>query len=294
MNWDDYRFFLAVARMGQLSLAGRTLGVDHTTVARRINSLEDVLKAKLFDRSPRGYVLTQAGHRLVPIAQDIEHGTARARDSIGGQHEDLSGRMRIGVPEGVGAFIVTKAAQELCEKYPRLSIELLALPQKFSLSRREADFMITVSTPASGRLKVQKISDYKLHLYGTRDYLAKFSPIKKVEDLKRLRGIGYVPELIFDKVLDFVPLIDPELRPHLTSTSVHVQLHALLNGAGVCIVHDFMADRYDNLVKVLEKEISFTRQFWLIVHEDYASIERVRLCSSFIVNRMRELLKKQE
>jgi DNA-binding transcriptional LysR family regulator len=294
MSWDDYRFFLAVARTGQLSLAGRTLGVDHTTVARRIKSLEDVLKAKLFDRSPRGYILTQAGQRLVPIAQNIEHGTARARDSIGGQHEDLSGRMRIGVPEGVGAFIVTQAAQELCEKYPRLRIELLALPQKFSLSRREADFMITVSTPETGRLKVQKISDYTLHLYGTRDYLAKYPPIKKIEDLKKLRGIGYVPELIFDKVLDFVPLIDPELRPHLTSTSVHVQLHALLNGAGVCIVHDFMADRYDNLVKVLEKEISFTRSFWLIVHEDYASIERVRLCSSLIVSRMRELLKKQE
>ncbi|MHA1164832.1 MAG: LysR family transcriptional regulator [Alphaproteobacteria bacterium] len=291
MSWDGYRFFLAVARTGQLSLAGRMLGVDHTTVARRVKSLEDMLNAKLFDRSPRGYVLTQAGSNLVSIAESLEKSAEHAQDSISDQHEDLSGRIRIGVPDGVGAFIVSRAAQELCDKHPRLHVEILALPQNFSLSKREADIVIAVSIPDSGRLKVQKISDYKLHLYGTRDYLAKYPPIKRIEDLKQLRGIAYVPDLIFDKELDYIPLIDPELQPHLTSTSVHVQLYATLNGAGVCILHDFMADYYDNLVKILDKKISFTRTFWLIVHEDYASIERIRVCSSFIVKRMRELLK---
>ncbi len=291
MSWDDYRFFLAVARTGQLSLAGRLLGVDHTTVARRIKSLEEALNTKLFDPSPRGYALTRAGHSLIPLAENIEKNTTLARDALAGQHTDLSGRIRIGVPEGVGAFIVSKAAQELCEKHPKLRVELIALPQKFSLSKREADFVIAVSTPKAGRLKVQKISDYTLHLYGTREYLARFPPIKNTEDLKRLRGIAYVSDLIFDKELDFIPLVDPELQPHLTSTSVHVQLHAVLNDGGVSILHDFMAERYDNLVRVLEKEISFTRTFWLIVHEDYASIERIRLCSSLIVKRMRELLK---
>ena len=291
MSWDGYRFFLAVARTGQLSLAGRVLGVDHTTVARRVKSLEDTLNAKLFDRSPRGYVLTQAGADLVPIAENLEKSAEHAQDSISDTQEDLSGRIRIGVPDGVGTFIVSRAAQELCEKYPKLHVELLALPQNFSLSKREADFVIAVSTPDSGRLKVRKISDYKLHLYGTRDYLDQFPPIKKIADLKKLRGIAYVPDLIFDKELDYIPLIDPDLEPRLTSTSVHVQLYATLNGAGVCILHDFMADNHDNLVKVLERKISFTRSFWLIVHEDYASIERIRVCSSHIVKRMRELLK---
>lgn len=291
MSWDDYRFFLSVARTGQLSLAGKQLGVDHTTVARRIKSLEGALNSKLFDRSPRGYALTRAGERLVPMAESIEKNTAHARDNIGGQQEELSGRIRIGVPEGVGAFIVVKAAQELCEKYPKLRVELLALPQRFSLSKREVDFAITVSTPGSGRLKVRKISDYTLHVYGTKEYLANQPPVRNIEDLKRLRGIAYVPDLIFDKQLDYIPLVDPELVPHLTSTSVHVQLHAVLNNGGVCILHDFMAERYDNLVRVLEKDVSFNRTFWLIVHEDYASIERIRVCSSLIVKRMRELLR---
>lgn len=291
MSWDDYRYFLSVARTGQLSLAGKQLGVDHTTVARRIKSLEQFLNAKLFDRSPRGYALTRAGERLLPTAESIEKNTAHALDNVGGQQEKLAGRIRIGVPEGVGAFIVSKAAQELCEKYPKLRVEMVALPQRFSLSKREVDFAINVSTPGSGRLKVQKISDYTLHLYGTREYLASQPPVREVEDLKRLRGIAYIPDLIFDKQLDYIPLVDPDLVPHLTSTSVHVQLHAVLNNGGVCILHDFMAERYDNLVRVLEEDVAFTRTFWLIVHEDYASIERIRVCSSWIVKRMREMLK---
>ena len=165
------------------------------------------------------------------------------------------------------------------------------MPQRFSLSKREVDFAIAVSPPGSGRLKVQKISDYTLHLYGTKEYLADRPPVRKIADLRHLRGIAYVPDLIFDKQLDYIPLVDPELVPHLTSTSVHVQLHAVLNNGGVCILHDFMAERYDNLVRVLERDVSFTRTFWLIVHEDYASIERIRVCSSLIVKRMRELLR---
>jgi len=291
MNWDDYRYFLAVARAGQLSMAGRMLGVDHTTVARRIKSLEESLNTKLFDHSPRGYALTRAGQRLVPIAEDIEKNSALARDRVPGRQEELTGRIRIGVPEGVGAFVVSKAALELCEKYPKLRVELVALPQQFSLSKREVDFAITVSTPGTGRLRVQKICDYTLHLYGTHEYLDGFPPVKRIEDLRRLRGIAYIRDLIFDKELDFVPLVDPTLEPHLTSTSVHVQLHAVLNNGGVCILHDFMAERYENLVRLLENEISFTKSFWLIVHEDYADIEHVRTCASLVVKRMRALLK---
>ena len=291
MNWDDYRFFLAVARTGQLSLAGRQLGVDHATVSRRIRALENTLRAQLFDRSPRGYALTGEGQDLVAIAEEMEISAIRAPGLIGGQRDAISGKVRIGVPEGVGAYIVAGAAQELCEAYPKLEIDLVALPRTFSLSKREADIVIAVSRPKSGRLRVKKISDYTLHLYGSRDYLAQHKPVRTIEDLRALRGIAYVPDLIFDKELDYVPLISPTFRPSLTSTSVHVQLEATLNGAGVCILHDFMAERHDGLVRVLPEEISFTRAFWCVVYEDYAMLERIRTCSSVIVEHMRAKLR---
>ena len=291
MNWNDIRYFLAVARSGRLTRAGSMLGVDHATVSRRIASLEAEIGAKLFDRSPKGYSLTGAGSDLVPVAKMMESNAIKFEATIGTSGEKLSGPVRIGVPEGVAAYIVSRAASDLCKKYPLLEIQLIALPRKFSLSNREADFVISVSRPKTGRLKVQKICDYSLHLYGLRSFVEEKGPFTSVADLHRVMGIGYVPELIFDKELDYIPLVDPNFRPRLSSTSVHVQLEAVLQGAGVGIVHDFMARRYDDLVQILPQEISFNRSFWGIVHEDYADLERIKVCSTAIIECMRNELK---
>jgi len=292
MNWNDFRFFLALARSGRLSIAGRQLGVDHATVARRIKSLEDALNTILFDRAPTGYKLTRTGADLVAIAERIESEAMLAGDAFGGEQKNLSGPVRVGVPEGLATYVVVAAAQKLCETYPQLEIQLVALPQKFSLSKREADFVIAVSQPQSGRLRVKKIADYTLHLVGSRDYLARHCLVAGIPDLKKLRGIGYVADMIFDKELDYIPLVDPSFHPHLTSTSVHVQLSAVLNGAGVGILPDFMTAGQNSLVRVLPDEISFNRSFWFVVHEDYAQLERIRVCAAALIEGIRDAFKK--
>ena len=290
MNWDDYRFFLSVARTGRLSQAGQQLGVDHATVGRRIKTLESTLNINLFDPSPQGYSLTDDGQRLVDIAEAMESSAIHAQAEIGGRNQMISGVVRIGAPEGVASYMLTDIAIELCRKHPELELQIVALPRTFSLSKREADIAIAVSAPTSGRLKYRKITDYTLHLYGTREYLDSHPKVEKVADLMRLRGIAYVPDLIYDKELDYIPLLGPDIKPHLTSTSVHVQLEATLRHGGVCIIHDFIARQYPQLRKVLEKEISFTRSFYFIVHEDYARLERIRVVSDAIVNEMRRKL----
>lgn len=291
MNWDDYRFFLNVARSGQLSATGKKMGVDHATVSRRIKSLETELKTKLFDSSPQGYLLTAEGQNLLPIAEDMETAAIRAEGSIQNQGETFAGIVRIGVPDGVAAYVIADVARDICHKHPKLQIQLVATPQKFSLSKREVDFAITVSSPRSGRAKIRKIADYHLHLYGSQNYLDNAPDIHSKSDLQCHPGVGYVPDLLHDKELDYTPLIDPNFHLQLTSTSVHVQLHAILKGAGIGIVHDFMAKHYDELVPVLKKEISFTRSFWLAVHEDYAQLERIRMPIDLIVEHMKTALK---
>ena len=291
MNWDDYRFFLSVARSGKLSEAGKLLGVDHATVGRRIKALESALGVHLFDRSPQGYQLTDAGTRLVDVAEAMETSVIAASAQLGaGSNQMLSGMVRIGAPEGAAAYLIAQAATELCRAHPRLELQVVALPRQFSLSRREADMAIAVSAPQSGRLKVRKIADYTLHLYATQAYLARHAPIETIADLKRVRGIGYVPEFIYDKELDYIPLVAPDIKPHLTSTSVHVQLEATLADGGVCILHDFMAQQHASLVKVLPDAVRFTRSFWFIVHEDYARLERIRVVGDALVEHMRKRL----
>ena len=291
MNWDDLRFFLAAARTGKLTDAGRQLGVDHATVSRRLRGLETSLSTTLFERKPTGHTLTEAGHELLAWSERVETNIESVREKISGGHRELTGPVRVAVPEGAGAFLVTGAAQSLCEDHPKLEVQLLANAQNYSLAKREADFKVAVSRPKNGRLKVQKISDYKLHLYGHKSYLAKFDTVRCKDDIKAMRGIAYVPNLIPDPELDYVSEIDPEFSPHLTSTSVHVQAAAIRQGAGVGMMHDFMAANDANLVRVLPDEISLTRTFWGIVHEDYADLERIRTVSSKIVEAMRKALK---
>ena len=290
MNWDDCRFFLAVARSGKLSAAGQFLGVDHATVGRRIKALEASLSTHLFDRSPQGYSLTDEGHHLLTIAESMETAAIAAQTEFGGKSDLVSGVVRVGAPEGMATSILAECAAERCQLHPRLELQIVGMSRTFSLTKREADIAITVSAPTSGRLKFRKIADYTLHLYGTRKYLAGNPEIRTIEDLKKIRGIGYVPDLIYDKEPDYIPLISPDIKPYLTSSSVNVQVAATLADGGVCILHDFVAQQHKELVKVLPEEISFTRSFWYIVHEDYAKLQRIRVVSDFMVEFIRKRL----
>ena len=291
MNWDDCRFFLAVARTGKLSTAGQQLGVDHATVGRRVKALEESLDVHLFDRSPQGYSLTDQGQKLITLAEGMETSAIAAQSEFASGRDDVSGVVRVGAPEGMATSILAKCAVKLCEQHPDLELQIVAMPRSFSLTKREADFAIAVSAPTSGRLKYRKIADYTLHLYGTRDYLDSAPPVENVSDLRRLRGIGYVSDLIYDKELDYIPLISPDVKPFLTSTSVHVQMEAALQNGGVCILHDFMAAKHPQLVKVLPEEISFTRTFWYIVHEDYSKLHRIKIVSDALIAAIREQVK---
>ena len=294
VNWDDYRYFLAVARTGRLSSAAQRLNVDHATVGRRVKSLEDSLACKLFDRSPQGYSLTDSGQQLIHTAEKMETGAIEALAKVGGQSGELTGTVRVGATEGIATHILAGCAADLCRQHPMLELQVVAVPRTLSLSKREADFAITVSAPTSGRLKHRKICDYHLHLYGTEEYLNTHPAIACIEDLKQIRGIAYVQDLIHDKELDYIPLLGPDIRPHLTSTSIQFQLEAILANGGVGIVHDFMAARHPQLKKVLPDQISFKRSYWYVVHEDYAKLERIKVVSEAMRLEIRTKIRQAE
>lgn len=281
MNWDDLRYFLAAARHGQVTAAGQRLGVDQATVGRRIAQLEKRFDTRLFDKSPRGYELTAAGERLLSFAEEIEARVESAGEAIAGNAKTLSGAIRIGAPEGVASHLISEGALELCRANPDLDLQIVALPRVFSLSKREVDFAVAVSPPTSGRLKVRRIANYRLHIVASRDYLERH-PVASREDLFACRGIGYIQDLIFDRELDYIPLVDPGLVPRLTSTSLHVQLEWTRRGAGLCVLPDFIADRHPDLIRVLPQSVSFQRSFWLVVHEDNAHLDRIRRCADAI------------
>ncbi|QPM90592.1 HTH-type transcriptional regulator DmlR [Pseudooceanicola algae] len=284
-DWNDLRYFLAVARAGRLTVAARTIGSDHATVSRRVSALEGRLGAQLFERSPRGYAMTEAGERLLRHAEQIESVAAQVHDDIAGELYALSGTVRIGAPDGFGVFFLAPRLADFARANPGLEVQLVATPRLFSLSKREADIVIAVSRPEKGRLFSRKLTDYTLHLYATADYL-EAHPVRDKEQLGEHMMIGYIPELIYTPELDYLTEVMGEHAPQLSSTNLFAQLRAAEAGKGIAVLPDFMARHSPQLVQVLPESIKITRTFWLIAHQDLRDSVRVRTAMTFIAEQV--------
>lgn len=285
MDWDDLRIFLAVARSESLSAAGKRLRIDPATVGRRIARLEDAMGARLFAKSPQGYALTEEGARLLSHAERAEAAMEGAREALSGP-EGLSGQIRIGAPDGCANYLLPQVLAAICDANPGLEVQIVALPRVINLSKREADMAIAVSRPTAGRLTVQKLTDYHLHLAAHPDYLARHATIERPADLRAHRMVGYIPDMIFDKELDYLTEIGAVSVP-LASNSVSVQLNWLRCGAGVGIVHDFALPAAPGLVKIIPDQVSLTRAFWLIRHADDGRVERLNRFADLLVTGIR-------
>lgn len=273
-QWDDMKVFLAVARESSLSGAGRILKMDPATVGRRVQRFETALDTTLFVKSPQGYALSAAGDRLLAHAEAAEQAMRAGREALSGPRETLSGQIRLGAPDGCANYILPQVCAEISKANPDLDIQIVALPRMINLSRREADMAITVSAPTAGKLLVQKITDYKLHLAASRHYLREHQEINTLEQLKTHKMIGYIPDMIFDRELDYLSDLGVE-RVQLASSSVSVQVRMAAEGAGLSVMHDFALPSHRVLRKVLKDQVSLTRSFYLVRHPGDQRSERL-------------------
>lgn len=281
-DWNDLRFFLAVARSRTISLAGRRTGADHATVGRRIATLEAALGLQLFERNPRGYNLTQHGEALLGMAQAIEAEAVRIEETAAGQQHGLTGAVRISTPEGFGNFFLASRIGALAAAHPRLAVEMITIQQIVALSRREADVTVTMSLPSSGNFVHEHLTDYRLYLYASRAYLAAAAPIRSRDDLGEHPFVGYVDDLIFTRALNYLPEVRPNLRARLQNSSLHAQMSATVAGFGLCVLPAYVASTAPDLVAVLAGEISLRRSYWMVADAQMAETAQVRLTQRFI------------
>lgn len=286
-NWNDLRAFLGVARTGRLTTAAARLGMDHTTVGRRITALEAGLGARLFDRSPQGYALTRHGERLMPTAEHIESLTLRAAADLGQADQTVGGVVRIGAPEGFGSYVLAPLMADLADRHPGLDIQLVAISGVLSLSKREADIAVTLSPPREGRLVTRKLTDYGLSLYAAPAYLDARPPIRTRADMAGHRFVGYIDDLLYAPELDYMQAPDVDIHVSLQSSNLIAQLQATLAGAGLCVLPDFIAARDPRLVRVLPEAVHLQRSLWLVVHADLKALARIRVVTRMIVSAVR-------
>ncbi len=281
-DWDDLRFFLAVARNGQLSSAARQLRSNHVTVSRRIERLEQSLGLRLFERSARGHTLTVVGERMLRHAETMEREAASLDEALTGARSVPKGVVRLSTPEGFGNFFLARILPTLAARHPGLLVEFVTIQQIVSLSRREADIQVALHPPASGPYLTERIAQYRLFVYASRAYLAAQPPIRQASDLKGHRLAGYIDDMIFTPGLDYLKDILPGIRATYQSSSIQAQLAATLAGYGLGILPSFIARDHPDLVPVLPGEMHLLRDYWMIRHEEMAEAPRIRTVTDFL------------
>src|SRR5216683_6713808 len=286
MNWERIRIFLEVARTGQILGAAKRLRVNHATVARQLTALEAELRTKLVDRNTLGCSLTGSGQALAAAAERAESEFLKVGSQLKGTSDAITGTVRVGAPDGLGNYFLAEHLGALAARHPELIIQLVPLPRTFSLSRREADIVITLDRPKQGRLIVKKLTDYTLSVYGAESYLKRLGAIRKQADLAGHLFVTHVEDFVYSRALDYASTLGKVMNRHYECGSVVAQMEAVRGGHGVGILHDYAARRFPELKRLLP-EIRFVRNYWLVSHPDTHHTRRVSEVHAHIVASVR-------
>lgn len=275
VDWSDYQVFLALAQAGRTGDAASLLGVDSTTVSRRLKRLEQALGAVLFERGRDGHQLTEAGETLFDEVSTMARAASRIEDSAEGDG-GLGGTLRISVSEGFGSWFLARHLPALADAHPSLTIDLVASSGFLNPSKREADIAVMLSRPRSGQLIARKLSDYALRLYATQEYIERVGkPQTPLQLTEGHRLIGYVPELVYAPELVYLDELHPGLKATLRSSSINAQHRMIAQGAGLGVLPCFIGDSDPRLIQVLPQR-TIMRNFWLVTHADTNTLARVK------------------
>lgn len=280
MNWDDLRYFLAVAREGQMLGAASRLGVSQARLSRHIATLEEAVGARLFDRTTRGSTLTPDGEALFASAERVETEVLSGMTHMQAR-EGISGTVRIGAPDGFGSAFLAPRLSRFRAAYPDLRIQLVPVPRSFSLSEREADIAIMVGRPDKGRLRVRKLVDYSLGLYAAKSYLAQAGQPHSTAELAAHTRVGYVEDLIYTPELNYAREFARDWQSDIAVSTATGQFEAVRAGAGIGICHDFMAASDPGLVRLFP-DLSVTRSYWIVWHENLRVARRVQAVANLL------------
>ena len=275
INWDSLQVFLNLARHGSLARAARALRIDATTVSRRVTALERQMQQTLFERTVDGFVLTSYGRALLPHAEDMEAAFDRI-ERVSSDRRNLTGQLRISVSEGFGTHFIAPRLHDFSSAHPQLEIDLVASSGFLNPSRREADLAILLTRPRRGLLRIRRLTDYRLGLYGPRSR----SDWHERANAGSLRGaaipvVGYIPDFIYAPELRYLDEIENGIEATLRCSSINAQQEMIANGAGIGVLPCFMAEDDLRLMRIMPG-VSICRAFWLAMHRDVASQARVR------------------
>ncbi len=282
MDWNDLKYFLALAQGKSLSAAGLTLGVSPSTVSRRIEALEQALDVPLFRPHRDGYDLTEAGHDLLPDAEQAGVQMRVFERTARNSGDDLAGRVRIDAPELLGHDVLMPALIDLMAAHPRLGIDLRSAVQPVRLAAEEADIVLRLVRPSQGNYRMRKLGAIRFGLYASPDHARHHGIPETPRDLHRHQVIGWTEDHEFLTMAAWLSSHCAGLHPGLRLTSLTAQLEAVRRGAGWAVLPEFIA-RPAGFQPGLESLPQLVSDLWLLVHERTQALRRVQLVRDCLI-----------
>jgi DNA-binding transcriptional LysR family regulator len=290
LDWNDFRIVLAIARAGGLVGAAAALGVNHSTVFRRLNVLEARLGVELFERLPGSYEPTDAGVQVVAAAERIEAETLALDRDLTGRDARLCGRLRVTSSETLAFRILTAEIARFREAHPGIEIEVVIENRQLDLSRREADLAFRATRPTQGDLFGRKLADIAWALYGADGYLATHGIPAAPGELAAHAVIGWDSAALSVKAAQWLADTVPEGAIVYRSSSLINQLLAAKAGIGLALLPCYLADPEPDLRHALPPIPELTRELWLITHKTLKATARVRAFMDIVGDGVRRRL----
>jgi DNA-binding transcriptional LysR family regulator len=295
LDWNDLRYFLAVARGGSTLSASKELRVSQTTVARRIAALEESVGLTLFEKRPAGYAMTPSGEELLAHAEAVETAALGFDSAAARSTRDLSGIVRITTEEIFAVTLLAPLLRELHELHPEILIELDTAQTIRELGAGEADIALRSTTIEKGSGLVGRrlcVDDWTL--YCSRDYAARHGVPGSLEELRNHALIGGGGGNLwrhYQAWLKSLGLEDRVAMHHASSTGL---LSGVRSGFGIAVLPCIVADAEPDLIRCLAPRTKHGRVMWLLTHERVRHAPRVRTVIDFLYERLRQHVRNLE
>jgi DNA-binding transcriptional LysR family regulator len=274
-DWDDLRYFLTLVDSGTLSGAARTLGVEHTTIARRIDALEASLAMRLFDRIQKGWSLTSDGAALIPHARRAEQEIQGLMRAAAGS-TSVTGVVRISAPPALATFFLAPRLKDVLDRLPGIEVELLAESRVADLMRREADIALRFRRPTAAGLTVRAVSEVEYGLYASARYLFGRSP-------QEWEFLGYTDSMSDSPQQQWLDKFRGQRRYRLRSNDLSTLCEAAVAGLGVVVLPQYVSQLHTRLVPAGSESCPVNRKLWIVMHQEVRRAARVRAVADEVI-----------
>jgi len=284
-DWNDLKYLLTVARTGSTLAAAKSLGVNQSTVHRRLQELEKRLGQEIVKRHPTGYKITELGREILPYAEHIEAAVQSIERRLEAGGDGLSGQIRITCPEVVGVRLLnSELLDRFRDRYPNLQVEFMLSDKLLDLSKGEADIAIRATAPHDNGLFGRKIAQTPWAIYASHLYVAKHGGLSALEDIKRHSIAVLDSDHEGNKTKSWISSVAPEAKIAARCNSMTALRAAGRSGVGLISLPVTIGDSEPDLCRVFGPIEGLSTDFYLLIHEEMKNSQRVRALFDFIID----------